>query len=415
MLNTQEKKMAVWVGLPVGLMITLIILAFLTAGINDAGKRTVVQWPNGKLFTKFEPGVYFKFFGTSTEYNDVITFDFDATVAPGNVTLDRPGIPVRFQMGGKGTMFGKARFALPNDEPNMLKLHKETRSNKAVAEKIILPVTESTLDKTAGLFNSEEVYATKRAIVEDYAKMQIMKGKFLTEVKVTTTTDPVTGKSVEKEVPVPLMKDGKFQHDISDLKRFGITLVGFNLNDPGFEPDTQTQIANKRQIAMNINIAKTKAEEAKQNTITEEESGKARVMTAKYKEEELKIQQVVQAQRIAEVAVLKAKQLVDVAAQSKLQAVQAKLEAAEYKQEQILRGEGDAAYKKKVMQADGALAQKLDAYVKVNARYAQEFGKQKWVPEVQMGPSEGGNSAAGLIELLTTKTAMDLGLNKTIK
>ena len=65
-----------------------------------------------------------------------------------------------------------------------------------------------------------------------------------------------------------------------------------------------------------------------------------------------------------------------VASQSRLEAEQKKLAAAEYKQEQTLRGEGDAAYKRLVMKADGALQQKLDAYIRVNARYA-EAGKAK--------------------------------------
>ena len=52
--------------------------------------------------------------------------------------------------------------------------------------------------------------------------------------------------------------------------------------------------------------------------------------------------------------------LVEVASQSRLEAEQKKLAAAEYKQEQTLRGEGDAAYKRLVMKADGALQQKLE-------------------------------------------------------
>ena len=75
----------------------------------------------------------------------------------------------------------------------------------------------------------------------------------------------------------------------------------------------------------------------------------------------------------------------EVARQFKLEAEQKKLAASEYKQEQILRGEGDGAYKRIVMQADGALAQKLATYEKVMNRFASAIEKQKWVPEIQMG------------------------------
>ena len=141
-------------------------------------------------------------------------------------------------------------------------------------------------------------------------------------------------------------------------------------------------------------------------------------MKAKYEKEVEKTRAVVDAQRIAEVAVIKAEQQVDVAEQAKLEAEQKKLAAAEYKQEMILRGEGDAEYKELVMQADGALQQKLDAWITVNKEYAARFGQQKWVPEVQMGGTTSGGtgtSAEQLINLLMTRTAKDLALDMEIK
>ena len=99
--------------------------------------------------------------------------------------------------------------------------------------------------------------------------------------------------------------------------------------------------------------------------------------------------------------------------QQRIEAEQKKLAAVEYKQEQTLRGEGDAAYKRLVMQADGALAQKLATYEAVMGKFATEFGKQKWVPEIAMGSASGTQvgQAAQFIELLTVKAAKDLQLN----
>lgn len=68
--------------------------------------------------------------------------------------------------------------------------------------------------------------------------------------------------------------------------------------------------------------------------------------------------------------------------------------AVEYKQEQILRGEGDGAYKRLVIEADGALAQKLETYEKVMGRFAAAIEKRKWVPEVQMGGGAGTDSGS---------------------
>ena len=77
--------------------------------------------------------------------------------------------------------------------------------------------------------------------------------------------------------------------------------------------------------------------------------------------------------------------LVEVASQSRLEAEQKKLAAA-YKQEQTLRGEGDAAYKRLVMKADGAPAKAVPIFASM--RVMRSSGKAKWVPEEGGGGSE---------------------------
>ena len=202
----------------------------------------------------------------------------------------------------------------------------------------------------------------------------------------------------------------------SDLNAYGIVLMGHQITDWDFEKKTLDQISTKRQATMAIITAKANAERAKQDAITAEEQGKANVMKAKYEQEVLKEKAVVVAEREKEVATIKAVQLVDVATQQKLEAEQKKFAAAEYKQEQILRGEGDGEYKRLVMEADGALQQKLETYQNVSAMYADAIAKQKWVPEIQMGSNGGNGSAANdLISLLTTKAAKDLSLNMDIQ
>ncbi len=166
---------------------------------------------------------------------------------------------------------------------------------------------------------------------------------------------------------------------------------------------------------MAIITAKVQAEQAKQEYLTAEEKGKAAVIKARYEKEVEKQRAVVDGEKFKEVAVIQASQKVDVAEQEKLEAEQKKLAAVEYKEEQILRGEGDAQYKQKVMQADGALTQKLEAWITVNEKYAQAIEKQKWVPEVKMGTTgESGNAAQDLLSLFLAKTAKDLNLDMTI-
>lgn len=396
--------------------LTVLFMAF---GINDAGHRTVVQYPTGKLYVKFSPGIYPQWFGSAEIYNDVITFDYDKSSTDADSSISQKGIAVRYQDGGTGSVYGKARFTMPSDEVTMLHLHKAFRSNRGVSQKLIKSVTEEGMNLTAGLMSSEEAYAEKRSIYTQWASQQISKGKFQTRLEKITTVDESTGKEVTKNVPViSYGDDGLPVHLDSDLADYGIDVNGFQITDWDFEPKTLHQIATKREATMAIITAIANAERAKQDAITSEEQGKANVMTAKYQKEVVKEQAVVDAQREKEVAVISAEKNVEVARQQKLEAEQKKLSAVEYKQEQILRGEGDGAYKRLVIEADGALAQKLETYEKVMGRFAQAIEKQKWVPEVQMGANSGeggGSNAMTLIEMLSVKTAKDLALDMSVK
>ena len=142
-------------------------------------------------------------------------------------------------------------------------------------------------------------------------------------------------------------------------------------------------------------------------------------MVDRYAKEQEKIQAVVDAEKekAVAVAVTKAMQGVLVAEQAKLEAEQKRLAAVAYKQEQILRGEGDGEYKRLVMSADGALAAKLEAWKAVHMRYAEAIEKQKWVPDIQMGasPNATGSAATDLIEMLKAQTAKELKLDMTVK
>jgi regulator of protease activity HflC (stomatin/prohibitin superfamily) len=407
-------KQVITISVSILAIVIITALIPLLFGINDAGERTLIQYPNGTLKVKFTPGIYLQLFGSIEVYKDVLTVDFDKIPAEGEASIDLNGISVRYQDGGTGTIYGKARFNLPNDEEGMIKTHKAFRSNNGVAVKLIKPVVQEGMNLTAGLMSSEEAYTEKRNIFIQWAEEQISKGKFKTKLQEISIKDESTGKEVIKNIPViDIGEDGAAKHYPSDLLTYSITVSGFQITDWDFEPKTLEQISKKREATMAIITAKADAERAKQEAITTEAKGKANVMQAKYEKEVEKEKAVVEASQRKEVAIIEASQKVDVAEQKKKEAEQLKLAAAEYKQEQILKGEGDAAYKRAVMQADGALKQKLETYEKVAQIFATEFGKQKWVPEIAIGKDgeSNQNAAVDLMNLLLIKTAKDLSLD----
>jgi len=421
MLDENLKKLLLKNAFYAAIGLVALIVVNLCFGINDAGERTLVQYPTGQLFVKFSPGIYFKGFGNTEIYADVATYDFDKGGSAGKEnesSLKAIGVAVRYQDGGTGTVFGKARFALPTDEETMIRLHKDFRNKNAVAEKLIRTVTEESMNLTAGLMTSEEAYAEKRGIFTQWAEQQVASGKFFTELKSVVEKQEATNEHLTRNIPViKYGADGLPKQHSSDFKMYGIKVNGFQLTDWDFEKKTLDQISRKREATMGIITAKADAERARQEALTAEEQGKKNVMVDRYTKEQEKIQAVVDAEKEKEVAVTKATQAVLVAEQGKLEAEQKRLAAIAYKQEQILRGEGDGEYKRLVMSADGALATKLDAWKTVHMRYAEAIEKQKWVPEIQMGGNaqSGGSAANDLIELLKAQTAKELKLDMSVK
>jgi len=400
--------------------VATLVIGYYSFGINDAGERTVVQYPTGDLYVRFSPGLYFKGFGKTEPYWDVATYDFDKADSAGKTnenSLVANGIAVRYQDGGTGVVYGKARFALPNDEETMIRLHKDFRNRYSIAEKLIRTVTEESMNLTAGLMTSEEAYAEKRGIFTQWAEQQVASGKFFTELRAVTEKEESTKEHVTRNVPViKFGEDGQPLQHGSDFKLYGVRVNGFQITDWDFEKKTLEQISRKREATMGIITAKADAERARQEALTAEEQGKKNVMVDRYTKEQEKVQAVVDAEKEKEVAVTKATEAVLVAEQGKLEAEQKRLAAIAYKQEQILRGEGDGEYKRLVMSADGALQTKLDAWKTVHMRYAQAIEQQKWVPEIQMGGSATGGSAANdLIELLKAQTAKELKLDMNMK
>jgi hypothetical protein len=79
-------------------------------------------------------------------------------------------------------------------------------------------------------------------------------------------------------------------------------------------------------------------------------------------------------------------------AQQKLEVAQLDTQAAEqFKRAETLRGEGEGARRRLVMDADGSLEKKLQAYIEVSKLYANAIKDYKgnWAPSVVMGVGTG--------------------------
>jgi hypothetical protein len=365
-------------------VLLLFVLMFMGKLFENlsADKVMCVQNPlTGTLTWHISPGVKWQGFGHLTKLTKLECYSFN--------------IPVRFNDGGHGTIIGSVNYEVPLDNDHLTSLLVKYGSQQSIQKDLIEVVTNKCIYMTGPLMSSKESYAEKRTSLIFYIEDQIKSGVYKTTQEEVKTKDPITG--VDKTITVAKIvtdKDGNpMRQEEAVLAVYGIRTSNFAVTQLPYDEAVEGQIKQQQGITMAVQTAMAKAKEAEQNAITVGKEGEAAAMKSKWEQEVLKAKAVVQAEQQLEVSILERK-----AAEQK-------------KQRDILEGEGESTKRRLIMGADGALQIKINAWVEAQKIWADAVSKQKWVPEIQMGTAGGtGSRASDMVDLLTVKTAKELGL-----
>lgn len=300
---------------------------------NNFGNYQIKQAAlTGKITAHNEAGLYYQGFGSITTYPVSEDVDFEDN-----------GLQVRFNDGSIAKVKGTVKFKLPSNPEQQKELHRDYATYKNVERDLIVRNVAEALSNTATYMVAEDSYAAGRAIFSDLAMQQLKDGIFKTSTKTVEVTDTDGTKFKKKEIRVVYDEDGNpIIQKKSLLKYYGIEILQFVVNDFEYDDKINELIARKKDAEQNKVVAMANAEKAKQDAITAEEQGKARIAEARANAEVEKATEVTNAQKVAEIAKIKANQEKEVA---RLAAEQAKFEAEKIK----AQGEAEAyAAKKKV-------------------------------------------------------------------
>lgn len=367
----------------------------------DSTEIMVIQYPNGTLLAAVEPGWYAQWFGSVTKYPLRSQFSFSSAFDQGEAKNE--SLKLRFNDGGHANVSGVVSWEMPIDRDHLIMIHRKFGNTKSVEQQIIRPTLESAAYTSGPLMSSTESAAEKRNLLLQYMQDQAKNGTYQTRTVSLKVPDPLTG--VEKTVNAAeiVMAGGiPVREQESSTKVFGINLLPMTINQIKYDDAIESQITQRQVSIQGVQIAQANALKAEQDAITAEKLGQAEAAKAKWAQEAIKAQKITEAQQFLEVATLEAKQ------------------AEQYKNKQILEGQGNAEKKRLEMQANGALDQKLDAYVNIQKAYAQAIGAYKgaWVPQIVTGGAAAGMAGSGaqqMIDLLSVKAAKDLGINMSIE
>ena len=448
------------ISLVAGLIALGILLSALGSIIEvvDASSIVVKQSVDGHLEVWTDQGPHMQNLGNLETYSKSAQFDFGSGIRLDENTSTKGHqaapmdeettsklascLPIRFNDNGTAKLCGSVSFDLPLDPEQLLRIHKQFRSQEAIVKRIILPALTKSAYNSGAHMSSRESASDRRAELLELLREQATVGIYKVDAKEEQIEDvfaeqieqvemidapvvdsagvpvlnadgtPKTEKKpkVVKKHPLKMVKvvrpkigtDGKIEiAEPSVTKDFGIRVWNFSIDRILYDERVQRQIDAQQEATMAIQTARVNSQKAEQDALTAKAKGEATIAEVKAQKETEKQAAVTEAEKVREVARLD-------------------LEAAQFQKDaQIRRAEGEAEARKLVMVADGALDKKLAAIKDIHKFWSDAASKQPLVPSIMMGGGE--RSAAGnvgvtqFMDVLTAKAVKDLQVDMSVK
>lgn len=404
----QNKKRILIPVLTIAVIITQLNSIFF---YSEAGYSYLVQYATGRQTAVLSPGWKLKLYGEVTPFKKVMTVRFTKKDIQAS-GRDLP-IAIRFNDAVTADVSLAVRFRLPEDAETFKTMAVEFRSQTNLVANALMPTIREVVRNSGRMMSAQAYISGKGGEFEQAVQSQLESGIYILgtrEINTTDSTQQITNNSdrtvnnrrtVRYEVYIKEDKDKNPIRKIHPLKQYNIFIAQTAVENVDPEKKFKEMLGKQRDAAADASVEKQmaqKAEYKKQRIIAEGETQKAEIRVSKEKEQ---IETLINAETQLKEAEIREK------------TEKAGLEADRLKAKRIeVIAAAEANKKRKIMLADGALDKKLATFEKVHANYAEAIKGSQIVPSVVIGgdSKSGGKNATDLVNLLTAKTAMDLGL-----
>lgn len=408
---------------------------------NDMGNCQQIQTIFGTEDATCNTGWYFEGWGHSTRWPHYITVanTDDKTMDASSVT---PPYSVRLSDNWNGTVTQTTRFGIPQDRDQFLVMAKVFRSPERLVSTTLKPAVTSSLDSVANLFTMEEYYAGgKRDAFKTEFQDAVLKGR--AKVKQVTTYGKQSaivsnaapndfaqsadtsnvGETSRRQIVMEKVLDSsgnviRERHAYMDYGIIPSTPILENLDpDDKFED----QIQARKDAASRRMVAQEQRKEQEEQRLLEIQRGETEIAKKQAQAKVVQIQRTTDAETEKKLALISADK-VRSQAQIAKETSEINLEKARIDAEAVQVHADAEAYKKKVvLEADGALKQKLDAMVQINDKWANAYANRA-VPQYVFGSGGGDDGAPNgadtevsqFMQMMIMKSAKDLQFNPNI-
>jgi hypothetical protein len=379
----------------VAVIIIIALIVLITAAgsslveTNETGEFQIKRaFITGTVTVRDEPGTYGQYFAKIFTYKNVATIGFGREKGEGSADIE--AIPIIFNDGSMASNSGLVRIKLPTSGMRKALLEEYSGGYDHFINAGILPVVRNAVKLAANLRSAQAAYTTL-ALYQQAIQDQLENGTYVTYSAVDTVINATGDRETRQVTKIKYGDNGFPLRNPNRLQELGCEVLECVIDVPDFDKAVMESISKRKDEAMLTELSKQEALRAKQDAITEEQKGLAKVAKARYEKEVELVQAVTKAKESYEVQQYQTKQ----AAEAK----KATILAAEAKKQELLIADG---------LSDKAKYQ-IDAEVKKAIGIAEHLSKWKG-PEIVMtgGDSKGGGVEKALMISMMQKIATDM-------
>jgi len=329
-----------------------------------------------------------------------------------------------------------ARFELPSDEEGFLNMAHLYRTPENLLRTELVPAFEETLGANAALMSAEDYFQGGKTEFNNEFERQLSDGIYLVRriekrVKVETSrsgsANAALGEDQEQfgdeyktvfSVEKRLDDTGQPVRKRQSFEKFGISVTSARVTDVRPNVKFQERMGLRQQAAADRAIAREQRVQEEEQRLLAITRGDREVAERQAAAKVEQIQKTTEAETDKQLAITAAERERE-SARIRKERAQILLETARIDAEARQVAADAAAYEKTaILEADNALAQKLEAYVNVQKVWAEAFASRK-VPTTVFGVSEGSSGTDGdvnrFIDLLTLQAAKGLAVDPSIE
>lgn len=331
------------------------------------------------------------------------------------------------------------RFTIPSTEESFLTLAHEYRSPENLLRTALIPAFKETLQATASLMSAEDYYSGGRTEFNSEFENQMSEGIFIVrreEVLQKSTrrakgTANVSlgdsqveyGDETKVSFVVRKLLDDNGQPRRKDQKftQYGVLVVDARVTEMRPNKKFVERMQLKQKASADRAIAREQRVQEEEQRLLAIAKGEREVAQRQAKAKVEQIQRTTEAETEKQLAITKAVKLKEQAEIEK-ETAQINLEKARIEAEtKRTLADAEAYQKEVILKADNALAQKLDAEIKIHELWADAFSKRK-VPSNVFGSSgEAGTpvgsdgEAKAFMQMLTLDAAKRLSYERQLE